>query len=808
MKTQARLLSLALLALAAACSSKGDDQEDAGTVAVVDVCNSREEALTLDECELKPGETLERFLAKEGPQREGDQDWYRIVLPANTTARTLLNLNGVYVASSTAVQLSLTVLETLPDGKEAALAKKDDKHGQGAPKPVDMVLPLRADLAGKTLLVLVQDSPDVVSQPKFDARSPYRLTARITENPDTNEPNDAMAAATPVALTSAGGVLTGTATGYLATDNDVDRFTFDVPQGKVLYVGLTAPDQGFVPNWRLSYQLLRPGFLVKEEKEDEDQVRPSVRPGVLATARKVKEAKYGGKWMLVVRGYRGISDRDTASGDIQQAYQVDVRVLDEADAQDSRVVDGVVVGNDKVADALARGLTAPAQDLATTIPSGATTTFTGRLGYIGDEDWYEVRLPATAAPTRLHYHLVPKSEGGRFPPLPDIPDRQVLVFTLVSKGATIEDWRTACVNDSTECPKGYGENPDIAPLVQDYCRRTDLPAPMCLHSLREEVSENPRFVNLSNFRGVIPVPAFTGEKRYLFNVQDNGVGWADDKDYDLVVTWREEDADEQGRYSGGVEQVVTKAMASTTAFPAPPDTAEYSVSGRLSHGYGRLRSGDDRVNGRGVRGPMDYDAVPSDVDSYLFTLPAVPAPEDRAWLVQWEVAKSPDGGTAHGLALDLTFCDGDAPATPDAGIENCAVVRAGSRNQGLTLGYRSDALRAWHTPAGASVSTLQPLYTLEERPNSTVVTLAPYACGCLEGRFVRGGKMRVDVSASERNSYEQVGYTLRTGYADYPQSYTRDGGVTTQCPGPADAGTDPDGGVAPLSGGCVFTRQP
>ncbi len=34
---------------------------------------------------------------------------------------------------------------------------------------------------------------------------------------------------------------------------------------------------------------------------------------------------------------------------------------------------------------------------------------------------------------------------------------------------------------------------------------------------------------------------------------------------------------------------------------------------------------------------------------------------DRTWELQWEVANLPDGGTPYGLALDLTFCDGDRP---------------------------------------------------------------------------------------------------------------------------------------------------
>lgn len=793
MPTQVRLLPLALLALVA-CSSGGDDEEtDAGTNPVEDLCNSREEALTLAECELKPGEPLERFLAQAGEVKAGDQDWYRIVLPADTSARTLLNVNGAYLAASTAVNLSVTVLEPLASGSDSALVKKEDKHGQGAPRPVDMVLPLREDLKSKTLLVLVQDSPDVPSRPNYDAKSRYRLTVQIATNPDTHEPNDLPTAATPVALASEAGQLVGTATGYLATDNDVDHYTFALTAGKVAYVRLVAPNQEFVPNWRLAYELRRPGFA---EKEDEGQVPPQVRGGELATARKVQQT---GTWTLVVKGYRGTDDKETAQGDLRQRYEVEVRVMDEEDPQDR-----TAPTNDTIQGATARSFEGSAPG-----SPGAATSFTGRLSYKADRDWYSVRLPASSVPTVLRYRVVPLGTGGRFPPLPGTPDRLVQVVTLVSKGANLNEWRTSCLSDVTACPKGFGENPDARQLVEGDRTRTDLPAPMCTHSYREEVAANSRFTNLSNLRGQLPVPAHATAVTYYFFVQDDGTNWADDRDYRLEVDWQAEDADELARNPGAAEVPVARTLASTTAYPAPPDTAEFSVSGQLSHGFGRLRSGNDRVNGLGVRGPADYDAVPSDVDSYQFQLPSVAAPEDRAWLVQWEVEKLADGGTPHGLALDLTFCDGDSP---DAGAGICAPVTTGSRNGSLTLGYRSDALRAWHTPSSASVSSLQPQYTLEERPNSTVVTLAPYACGCLERRFIRGGTMRVDVSAAERLDYERVNYTLRTGYGAYPQSYALDGGASATCPAPVqDGGTAlPDGGVAPLgwAGGCVFTRQP
>ncbi|WAM27796.1 hypothetical protein [Myxococcus sp. NMCA1] len=522
-------------------------------------------------------------------------------------------------------------------------------------------------------------------------------------------------------------------------------------------------------------------------------VLPQVRGGELATARKIK-VEHAGRWTLVVKGYRGTNDRDTAQGDLAQPYEVEVRVLEEEDAQDR-----TTTGNDRAQEATARNLVS-----ATPGGAGSSVSFTGRLGYIPDRDWYSVRLPAFSTPTLLRYRLVPLDTGGRFPALPVTASRVVHVFTLVE--GPLGESRENCATNAAVCPRDFSENPDARGLVDRFCRRTDLPAPMCLHSSREEAVGNSRFTALSNFRGVIPVPAHDAALMYYFLVQDNG-SWVDDKDYRLEVSWDAEDADELSRYVNGAEAPVARTLASTTAFPSPPDTAEFSVTGQLSHGHGRLRGGMDRVNGLGVRGPLDYDAVPSDVDSYVFDLPSVPPPEDRTWLLQWEVAKLADGGTPHGLALDLTFCDGDAT---DAGVGTCTPVRTGNRGP-LTLGYRSDALRAWHTPSNAGTSSLQPLYQLEDRPNSTVVTLAPYACGCLERRFIRGGTLRVDVTASERLDYERVNYTLRTGHGDYPQSYPVDGGTTVSCPVVTDGGTTPDGDggvIQNYAGGCNFTYQP
>jgi hypothetical protein len=766
MSRLARLLPLASLLLLAACPGDGPGEEpDGGTELIPDPCNSREEALSLAECELTPGQQVERYISF-----PGDQDWYSVRMPPTANARTLVRVTAGYLAQSTAVNLAVSLLRE--DG-QVSLARQVDDHGQGAPRPVEIIIPFTEPNA--RLLLLLGDEPAVPSRPQFDARSPYFVKVEVLDNPDANEPNNTPAQATPLTLNPQGAVQVGTATGYLATAGDVDMFSFTVEANKVAYLRLTAPELRPAAAYRLSYELRRPDGT----NEAEGRVLNATIAADLATARKVKAT---GTWIVVVQGYRSPTDTGPAPGDLRLQYSLEVRVMDEEDPQD------VGQGNDTIQNALVRTIGAA---------PGSSTSFTGRIGSVPDPDWYAVDVPASSAPTVLTFRLVEGTGGGRFPPLPGFVDRQVRVLTLVTKGATAADWRVACTSDPTACPKGYGEVPGAQTLVEAYCNSST--TPMCLHASREE--EPQRFPSLRNFAGALPVPPRATALRYYFVVQDDGNNWADDRDYTLHVSWLD-DPDDAPRYSGGVEGATSLALAndsSGSTFPAPPAGAT-SFTGQLTHGFGRLRDAD-RATGHGVRGPADYDAVPSDVDSFILQLPGgLAEPLDRTWALQWQVQHLPDGGLPHGLALDLTFCDGDRQ---DGGA--CTPVRTNNRGGPLTLAYRDDALRAWHSE---SFSGLQPLYSRQVSGSATTFTVLPYACACLEPRFIRGGTVRVDVTATERTSYERVNYTVRTAYTDYPKSYAVDGG-TAVCPAPTqDGGTPlPDGGTSWVPG-CRFTFVP
>ncbi|MHB8877666.1 MAG: cell-cell cohesion protein MtsF, partial [Myxococcaceae bacterium] len=249
-----------------------------------DECNTREEALELSQCRVALEVAREAYISF-----AGDSDWYLVEMPGTLTARSLVHVSGGYAAPNTAVNLALGLLRE--DGS-VSLARGVDHHGQAAPKPVELVVPFSEQNA--KLLVLVQDE-NAAGKANFDAKQPYTFTVSVVENPDSNEPNDS----TPTALTLAaqGAVLVGQQTGYLATADDVDRFTIVAPGGrKVLYLHLTAPRALPSANYRMSYTLLDAAQKpVAEGRMDNEFLAVDLATARLTTA---------GSYTLVLQGYR------------------------------------------------------------------------------------------------------------------------------------------------------------------------------------------------------------------------------------------------------------------------------------------------------------------------------------------------------------------------------------------------------------------------------------------------------------------------------------------------------------------------
>jgi hypothetical protein len=150
----------------------GDEEGcDAGTPPP-DLCNSREEALTGAQCQLTLGTQIaDRFIG-----HSGDQDFYSVQLGA-LTPRTLLHVNGGYGVPATPVNFAINILN---EAGTSSGARRVDKHGQAAPRPVDIIVPFSESNA--KLIILVGDEA-LVQVPPYDVRNPYALVVETLENP-------------------------------------------------------------------------------------------------------------------------------------------------------------------------------------------------------------------------------------------------------------------------------------------------------------------------------------------------------------------------------------------------------------------------------------------------------------------------------------------------------------------------------------------------------------------------------------------------------------------------------------------------
>jgi len=552
---------------------------------------------------------------------------------------------------------------------------------------------------------------------------------------DPNEPNDVTP--TVVALTPSADGEQGSATGVVATKGDVDRFAVNVASGdRVLYVRVTAPalDGGAAPAMRLTYELRAPDGVTVLAAGD----APTNAAIDLGTARHVVAS---GSYTLTVSAR---ANDGTPAGDPRLAYTIDVRVLPVADPLEP---------NDALASSPVRELQA----------AGGAASFSGRVGWVGDADWARVVVSASLAPMVLSYKLVPKSSG-RFPRLPGPNGLRLRVLTPVTKGADVAAWRTACKSDVAACPRALDPaHPAWQAAADAAC---DLPdVPQCLRALRLEHAPHSSLANVS---GTVALPPHASALPIAFVVDDADGDGADDVPYTLEVRL-EDDPDEAARYNAGVEVPTAVTLAA-----APAVT---TLTGSLSYGFG-VRADLDPALPSAARGPEDYDAEPSDVDTFVVQLPAGGGlgADDRTWNLRWSVASEGVAVAAHDLAIDATFCDGDATmgggaCTPVAPVRLTA--------PGVVVPWPKK-------PAGAAVPTFvettSSAGSLDAGTllSTTTATSHPEACLCFEPRFVRGGSMTLRVRAADRRSYARSTYSIETSYGAYP--------ANAACPAPALVG--------------------
>lgn len=653
-----------------------------------------------------------------------DQDWYFAQAPGGLSARSLLHIGGGYSAAQTAVNFSVNVLRVASDGGFLSVATGIDRHGAAAPRPIDLIVPF--DQSNARLFALVADE-GASGQNRVDNRSTYSLFMEIIENPDVNEPNDT----TPTPIALAGAPLQGSGTGYLATNDDVDVFSFAVPAAsrQIIYMRIQGPDPHPMsppPPFKLSYTLFDPsdrpiaeGFMANEFLRID-----------LATARL---APMAGTYKVAVKGFKPPTSTLPVKGDLRVQYTVSVQLLPDVDAQEGSN------GNDT-------GPTARTVN----IPANGSLNLTGKLSYVADEEWFLVSLPARSSPSTLRYRVTAATGGGRFAPLTGTPARQLRVLKRVTTGATAQDRQVACRTNNAICPHG---DETSRPLVDQLCDASD--PPLCLYAQRNE--ELPLVPDLRNLVGAVPVTQNQATE-FLVQFRDEGQGaskYADDRDWTLNLEWQD-DADEAGRVGGPTN--VGLSGATTVS------------QGELSFGYGRV-SDPDRwfFQGAGLRRLADYDALETDRDLFQFNFGG--AMGDQAWEISWELLHPSDGGSPAGdIALELTFCGAGAAA--DGGLCTGA--------QTLIYRYNGASLTPWYLPMSASNGTM--LFSRTSSLTSTTITALPIGCSCFSAARTAGGTYFANIAAIDRTDNDPIRYRIRQRIAPYPANFTaRDGGAAT-CP--------------------------
>lgn len=720
---------VAVVSLSACPQPSGCDGGTCGDGSVSypeDLCNSKSEAQANATCKLELGVAREAYVSTL-PDGGADLDYYLVELPATVNGRTLLHVRAGYPSSvpQTAVnfQVNVTELES-----NSVVATGTDRHGTAAPKPVDVVVPYTTP--GARLLVTVGDVGGL-NVPRVDNRNKYSVLVEVTENPDVNEPNDSAATATAIPLQDAAGGKLGTQSGYLATNDDVDLYTFTVSDvtRKVLYLHLTGP-RGLEspPPYRLSYVLSDPSGVRLSEGDMPNEFLDID----LATARRLPAA---GTYTLAVKGYKPSTAIDPIPGDLAVRYELKLLVLQDRDTYEP---------NETVATAARRA----------GLPSlGETWTLQGRLSAVPDDDWYAIELPAQARDSVLRYRLTVGSGTSAFDaPTSITPYRHLLLLGSVPVTGSVDAAREACKTSQSTCPRSFdSRDSQRRGQLESYCNAADGP-----HCLLAERGEDTEFAALKNLRGSIGVPGHTGTVTYYLRVNDPGAGldkYADDELYTLTLTWEADPDDTFPTGPLGVGQTRT-------------------VSGTLAYGYG-MTSDFDITRGAGIRAPADYDAVPTDTDTFFFN---VDPGADLSWNLSWTLDHASSGGAPPGeLSLDFVFC-----GVSDGGALACTPERR--------IKYTADRITPWYLPP--SYYNAGTLFERTASSGSSSYRWLDVGCWCLAQSFAAAGSYQVKLGALNRVSDEPLRYQLTQTMGAYPSSYAApDGGAATSCPGPGeDAG--------------------
>ncbi|MBS2026811.1 MAG: hypothetical protein JST54_02810 [Deltaproteobacteria bacterium] len=729
------LVLLSVVALTSvACKTTDKPTPDAGNnLPPDDGCHSQAAALAGDKCQLPLGDAgIEAYIYP-----AGDHEWFHISVPT-VPPRGLLIVNAQYNTPETPVNLQVNVLSS----SGSSLGLQTDVKPRGQPGPVTVVA--RINQPGD-YYVLCQDDPSQEDDPTHanaDARHPFSLTANVQSDPDTNEPNDTTATATAIPLANN----QGSATGVLATTGDIDVYSLDVPAPsgrEILYIGIDAPALTPASDIRLAYSIVLDGPDGGTPIAGGESLSP-IGEQKFSTARLVPA---GGRYYITVEPYRQHPDTDPyPPGDPRLTYTVTAQLWQDLDTNEP---------NDTPAEADAN---------AVSLSLGNSVTLAGRISEVPDPDWFAVNVAGSGQNSRLRYSVTFNDNAAnskRFPPAGNTQqDNTIFVVKTEPDPGTCQ---TDCLGDPYWVSQGCGQS-----------------TPQCIYSYR---LVDPNDGTLSNFQGEVPIPAGASGNYYvLFEDQSNDL--ADDREYQITLSWLPEASDEVSAYHDSAASVQGTIAPAIGGYNEDPGTGTNAASGFISYGHG-IPVEEQATNDatpipiysqvtqdqfqHDIYTEIDYDAM-NDGDLFKITLPAQTASADGgvpplAWSTGWTVnpaSSQGSGARAYDLLMTYFFCDQSENPTCDPL----------GQWEAIPLTYHSGTVASWNGNTGDGFGV-----------NGNRIWAKSGACFCIESRFAASGVAYLNVSGVNRTTYDDASYEVDTAFAPYPQA---------SCPGPSmsDGGSD------------------
>jgi hypothetical protein len=296
-------------------------------------------------------------------------DLYTIALAAGVTQRTLLKVQLANVAPASPVRL-VAFVET-PDG-QTVLGNRGPVAGTGAQSlSFNLLLP-----GPGVYRVRVRDAFST----HVDAKNPYTLTATLLPDPDAGEPDDAPAKARAITPAVGAGA---TATGYIASTGDRDLLGFSLALPQLLRVQVA---QAAVPAGPLR---LRARLLLRSATAPDDLtlatpvIDTQAATAGAALAVDLIRSVPAGSYLVALEDAAGTGADERAAAQ----WSVTLGLVTEPDPNEQN-------GRNDT------------PDKATSLVPGQSKE--GAIGSLGDVDWYQLDLPASATPQLLQLTLDPQ----------------------------------------------------------------------------------------------------------------------------------------------------------------------------------------------------------------------------------------------------------------------------------------------------------------------------------------------------------------------------------------------------------------